>query len=157
MKIIGVALLAALLFSCNGENRELSEDSMREIEQEIRQAFSSLVQASKALDTARYFEHIDTEKFVGLNADGSNWNSFSELRELIEPSFNSVGNIESLVFTNVRISVIDEDTAVLVNEYEQEVSMKDGARFSDAGGGAQVWSKATGRWLLVSISASSRP
>lgn len=136
---------------------ELSEDSKSEIEQEIRQSFASLVEASKALDTARYFEHFDAEKFVGLNTDGSNWNSFSDLRELIKPSFDSVGNIESLVFTNVRISVIDQNTAVLINEFEQEVRMKDGAHFNDAGGGTQVWSKATGKWLLVSISASSRP
>ena len=156
-KTIGIACLAICLISCSSKNMELSEKSRSEIEQEIQQSFDGLVEASKALDVTRYFEFIDAEKFVGLKADGTNWNSIVGLRELIEPGFNSVEKIESLIFTNVRISVIDLNTAILVNEYEQKIILKGGAHYNDAGGGTQVWSKASGKWLLVSISASSKP
>lgn len=135
---------------------ELSEKSISKITQEVKQSFDGLVEASNALDTTRYFEFIDAEKFVGLNADGTNWNSIVDLKELIESGFNSIEKVESLIFTNVRISVIDLNTAILVNEYEQRVLLKGGAYYDGAGGGTQVWSKTTGKWLLVSISASSK-
>lgn len=134
----------------------LSEQSRSDIRQEIQQSFDGLVEASKALDATLYFKFIDAEKFVGLNADGTNWNSIVGLKELIEPGFNSIEKVQSLIFTNVHISVIDLNTAILVNEYEQKIILKNGAQFNDAGGGTQVWSKASGKWLLVSISASSK-
>lgn len=115
-----------------------------------------MVAASKALDTTRYFEFIDDEKFIGLNADGTNLNSIIDLRKLIEPGFNAVEKIESLIFTNLRISVIDHNTAILVNEYAQIIILTDGAHYNSAGGGTQVWSKTSGKWLLVSISSSSK-
>ncbi len=135
---------------------KLSEEIQYEIEREIRQSFNGLVEAARALDVRRYFEFIDAEKFVGLNADGSNWNSIDELRELIEAGFNSIERVESLEFINIRISVIDVNTAVLVNEYQQRVLLKSGTHYDDAGGGAQVWSKASGKWLIVSIAASPK-
>lgn len=106
---------------------------MSKIEQEIQQAFDGLVDASKSLDTKRYFEFIDAEKFVGLNADGTNLNSIVGLNELIEPGFNSIEKVESLIFTNVLISAIDLNTAILVNEYEQKVLLKGGAYYDGAG------------------------
>lgn len=135
----------------------MSEESRNRIEQEIRQSFNGLVDASNALDTERYFEYFELDKFVGLSADGTNWNSIDDLRALIKPSFDMVEKVESLEFTNVHISVIDPNTAVLVNEYEQRILLKSGEIVQDAGGGAQVWSKISGKWKLVSVSASSKP
>lgn len=155
--VIGIAFMVLCLTSCSSKNMKISEYSKSKIEQEIQQSFDGLVEASTALDTARYFEFIDSEKFIGLNADGTNWNSINGLKELIEPGFNAIEKVESLIFTNVRISVIDSNTAILVNEYEQEIQLKDGTHFKSAGGGTQVWSKESGKWLLVSISSSAKP
>lgn len=153
---IGIVFLALCVVSCGNNKMELSEQSISKIEKEVQQSFDGLVEAAKSLDTERYFEFIDGEKFVGLNADGTNWNSITDLKKLIEPGFNSIEKVESLIFTNVRISVIDSNTAILVNEYEQKVLLKGGMYFDAAGGGTQVWSKNSGKWLLVSISSSSK-
>ena len=144
------------LNACSERQQALTAAQVRQIETQIQQSFDALVAASEALDTDRYFALIDADKFVGLNADGSNWNSFADLKALIEPGFNAVAKIESLTFSNVRISVIDANTAILVNQYQQTVLLKDGTTHSGAGGGTQVWSKASGEWLLVSISASGQ-
>ena len=151
-----VACLAVSLISCNNKKMEISETSRNQTEQEVQQAFKSLVASAEAIDIKGYFEHFDTEKFVGLNADGTNWNSIEEFSVLIEPWFNAMQRSEYLKFTNVQVSVIDSNTAVLVNEFEQRVLLKDGTYINSAGGGTQVWSKASGKWLLVSVSASSK-
>ena len=145
-----------ILIGCSGREMRLSEESRNQIELEVRQSFAGLVDASKSLDTKRYFEYFDSEKFVGLNADGTNWNSIGGLKKLIEPAFNAIEKIESLEFTNIHVSVIDVNTAILVNEYEQSILLKSGALIRAAGGGAQVWSKVSGDWKLVSVSASSK-
>ncbi|WP_440056913.1 nuclear transport factor 2 family protein (plasmid) [Pseudoalteromonas sp. T1lg65] len=134
----------------------ITEQHKTDIEQQVTTAFQGLVAASKTLNSAQYFEFIDQEKFVGLNADGSNWNSASELKALIDPSFSALEKVESLTFTNVKVSVIDENTAILVNEYQQTVILKDGSPFTAEGGGMQVWSKSSGKWLLVGIGASAK-
>ena len=135
----------------------MPEASFNQIEQEVQQSFKGLAEAVNAIDVKGYFAFFDHEKFVGLNADGTNWNSIEDLERLIYPSFELIQKVESLVFTNVRISVIDANTAILVNEYEQRVLLKSGELVDFAGGGTQVWSKASGRWKLVSVSASVKP
>ncbi|MEM9663712.1 MAG: nuclear transport factor 2 family protein [Bacteroidota bacterium] len=128
-----------------------------DIAQEILAAFYSLVDASKTLDTTAYFSHFDEDRFVGLNSDGTNWNSFEDLRVLIEHGFAAIECIDELVFTNVNVSVLDTRTAVLVNEYVQSMTLKSGASIQIAGGGTQVWAKHSGPWKLVSVSASNKP
>ena len=135
----------------------LSEPEIQEIEEQVREQFQELVDASCSLDTKRYFDLIDADAFVGLAVDGTNWNSIDDLRVLIEGGFSAVSKILSLEFSNVNISVIDSNTAVLVNEYEQSLELEDGTRAFDSGGGTQVWSRSGGEWRLVSISASQKP
>jgi len=128
-----------------------------EIKKEIMAAFQSLVYASKTLDTKLYFQHFDLDKFVGLNSDGTNWNSIDDLAPLIHTGFDSIKEVISLEFPNINISVIDNYTAVLVNEYSQTVLLKDGSTVTFSGGGTQVWTKRSGKWKLVSVSASHKP
>jgi len=156
-QLIAATTITFFLVACNNGNSELTEASKKQIEQEVHQAFNELVEISKSLDTQRYFQLVNAEKFVGLNVDGTNWNSIEDLKAVVETGFNLTAKIESLDFTNVRVSVIDHNNAILVNEYQQELLLKSGAKISDAGGGTQVWFKRDGNWKLVSVSASSKP
>lgn len=155
--VIAALVLSTAMQFVHAEGVQMSIENTREIEKEVRASFDGLAEAAKKIDIDGYFAFIDSEKFVGLNGDGTNWNSFAELKALIEPSFEALQRVESLVFTNVKISVIDANTAILINEYQQTVLLKTGQTYSGAGGGTQVWSKASGKWLLVSISASNKP
>ena len=132
-----------------------SENS--QIEQEVLESFESLVSASNKLDSELYFQHFDAEKFVGLNSDGTNWNSIHDLTPLIVNGFDAIETINSLNFTNVKVSVIDSYTVVLVNEFVQSMTLKDGSIINVSGGGSQVWSKRSGDWKIVSVSASDKP
>jgi len=155
MNVIRIVFLVAVLTGCSIDMK-ISEQSRFQIEQEIHQSFNGLAEASRLLDAERYFGYLDFDKFVGLNADGTNWNSINDLKALIGPSFDSIEKIESLNFTNVKVSVIDPNTAILVNEFEQSILLKSGEVVNSAGGGVQVWSKVSGNWKLVSVSASSK-
>lgn len=126
----------------------------KKIEMEVLGAFKGLVEASKSLDSSRYFEYFDKEKFSGLGADGKVWHSTKILEKIILSGFPVVERIISLEFSNVKVTVINETTAILVNEYKQTILLKDGNIVKQSGGGTQVWSKSENAWKLVSISAS---
>ena len=128
-----------------------------EIESEVHQAFNGLIEASESLDADKYFEYIDKEKFSGLNADGTVWHSVNDLEALIRPGFSMIEKSLSLEFSNVKITVINQTTAILVNEYKHSLMLKSGDIIQQAGGGSQVWSKSNGTWKLVSASASDKP
>ena len=132
------------------------EPNTQNLEQEVLASFQSLVDASKRLDTEAYFQHFDLDKFVGLNSDGTNWNSINDLEPLINTGFGSIKEVISLEFPNVKVSIIDNYTAVLVNEFAQTILLKSGDTINLAGGGTQVWSKRSGQWKLVSVSASNK-
>lgn len=143
----------ALFFNSLAE----AETKEEQIKLEVMEVFKSLVDASEQLDSKLYFDHFDKEKFVGLNSDGTNWNSINDLFSLITNGFDAIKTINSLEFTNVNISVIDSYTAILVNEYVQSMTLKSGHVINLSGGGVQVWSKRSGEWKIVSVSASNKP
>ncbi len=152
--IHGIVLM--VMMGCANNNQQLSTAEIQRVETEVRQAFDELVAAANDLDIERYFGFFNHEKFIGLNADGTVWHSVEDLKKLIEPGFSSTVKIESLEFSQVRISVIDSNTAVLVNEFSQVMELQNGYEVTSQGGGAQVWSKSTGQWQLVSVSASNK-
>ena len=127
------------------------------VRNEVLEAFDSLAKAAKNLDTDAYFKHIDSERFSGLDAGGHTWQSIDDLRALIEPGFNAVAKVDSLVFEQVKVTVIDANNAILVNEFEQQLTLKNGEQLALAGGGVQVWHRSDKTWHLVSISASNKP
>ena len=124
------------------------------IKAEVLGAFKGLVDASKALDSSRYLAYIDKEKFTGLGADGQVWHAFEDLEKLISAGFQMVQKIVALEFSNVKVTVINSSTAILVNEYRQTILLKNAETVQQAGGGTQVWSRSGTAWKLVSISAS---
>lgn len=123
---------------------------------EIQQAFDSLVKAARAVDQQAYFAHFDSERFTGLNVDGTVWHSLAELEPLIRTGFDLTKQVKALDFSRVKITLLDCQTGILVNEYRQDTEVHSGERFVSAGGGVQVWSKRSGRWLLVSVAGSSK-
>ncbi len=126
----------------------------RQIEAEVMAAFHGLVAASKALDIARYMAYIDKDKFTGLGADGKAWHSVGELERVIAAGFPAVQSIDALTFDKVKVTVINCSTAILVNQFEQRIVLKNGELISQAGGGVQVWTKSDEQWKIVSIAAS---
>src|SRR5688572_787408 len=121
------------------------------IKADVLRAFEGLVDASKALDPGRYLDYIDQEKFTGLGADGKVWHAFEDLEKLISAGFQMVRKIVSLEFSNVKVTVIDASTAILVNEYRQTLLLQNAETVQQAGGGTQVWSRSGNEWKLVSI------
>lgn len=65
-----------------------------------------------------------------------------------------IEKIVSLEFDQVKVTVLNPLTAILVNEFTQTILLKDGSSIEQSGGGTQVWLKTGEAWKLVSNSAS---
>jgi len=158
LKIKTIFFISFLLISaCTGNELQLTEKEEDKIKKEVNESFEGLIKASKSLDADRYFKYFDKEKFTGLNVDGTVWHSINDLEKMIRPGFSMIERIQSLEFNNVKISVINKTTAILVNEYKDTALLKGGELISGAGGGTQVWSKSSGDWRLVNVSGSVKP
>lgn len=152
-----LVFVVLIILGCSHKPTAMSSQQKQQAEREVRLAFSQLVAAYHALDTAKYFSFFYQEKFIGLSEVGTNWNSFAPLKQGIEAGFSAIAHVEQLTFPNVKVSVIDPNTAILVNEFQQIARLHSGDVIEFAGGGTQVWVKHSGSWKLVSISASAKP
>lgn len=156
--ILLTTLFALSLISAGAcRSANVLPESTRQMEAEVMDAFKGLVEASRSLDASRYLAYVDKEKFTGLGADGKVWHSIKNLEDIVVPGFPMIDRIVSLEFFNVKVTVINPSTAILVNEFKQTLLLKNRSIVKQAGGGTQVWSKSENGWKLVSISASSAP
>lgn len=117
------ATFSLILFSQACTTEKFNEEKTKP---EVLSEFGSLVQASMALYSERYFAHFNHEKFVGLNSDGSNWNDINELPPLITNGFGAIQKVQSLNFDNVNVFVIDVNNAIWVNEFNQIMTLTTG-------------------------------
>lgn len=155
-KIISLLAITTLFLNCKVQDQKLTKAEKLQIKTEVRVSFDSLVESTKVQDWEAYFAHFDQSNFSGLNADGTVWESFEDFKASVVPGFQMIERSDSLVFPVVKISVIDRNTAILVNEYQQIIILTGGEEVKASGGGVQVWSKISQEWKLSSISASSK-
>lgn len=132
---------------------KVDEDAIRDA---ITQSFDGLAKAVTSLNSDRYYEFFDSNKFTSLNEDGTVTHSFKEFQKTYDAQVPYIKEYKALEFSNVKITVVDKNTAILVNEYEVEVLLQSGDLVTAAGGGLQVWSNTTGEWKLVSVSSSPK-
>jgi hypothetical protein len=149
-------VVALLLAVCCQSDTAMSEEEERTVKESVQRAFDGLVEASRSLNAERYFEYFDDQKFSGLSAAGTVWHSIEDLESVIRPGFSMIEEIQSLEFDNVKITIVDRTTAILVNEYNDTALLKNGEVVSGSGGGVQVWSKSGGSWKLVSVADASK-
>ena len=126
------------------------------IHNEVDQAFRRLVDSILSMDIEQYFSFFDHELYTALNANGSVTHSFKMFSDLFREQINYVEAYKALSFHNVKITVLDDKSAVLVNEFEAKVHLKEGQVISTAGAGTQVWSKHSGTWKLVHVANAEK-
>ena len=108
-----------------------------------------------SLDIVAYLGYFDKKKFTALNANGTVTHSFSTFENDIRQQFPTIKRYLSLEFSNVKITIIDQKTAILVNEYKADLVLQSGQEVSAYGAGTQVWALSDQDWKLVSISSSN--
>jgi ketosteroid isomerase-like protein len=136
---------------------QLSESEEEKIKKEITQAFEGLAEAAKSFDVDKYIEFFDGEKYTSLNSDGTVIHSLKQFEDIYREGILAIERYQSLEFSNVKITVVNAETTILVNEFEAKFLLKSGDTFSTSGGGTQVWAKGKDSWKLVSVSSSLKP
>ena len=153
--ILACSLLAvAPAVAVAGDAPSFDEEA---VESEVHRSFAALVKAARSLEADEYLSFFDRDRFTALNADGTVVHSFDEFEQAIRENFAALEVYESLDFDRVKVTVLDADTAILVNEYRAVVRLASGPSVTAAGGGTQVWHRTGAGWRLVSVSSSARP
>lgn len=124
---------------------------------EVEQRFATLAEAARDLDHAAYFAHFDKQDFTVLNSDGTVTLRFEDFRRDYLAGTQAMSGYVSLEFVRVSVQEINEDAAVLVNEYVAVIELEDGSEARFAGAGTQVWKRSNGEWKLTHISSSMKP
>ncbi len=122
---------------------------------EVEERFEQLAHTAIGLDVAAYMLFFDADLFVGLNADGTVIRSAQEFAVIYRRGVAQIERYAALDFVKLKLVEISPDLVLLANEYVAKVRLRSGETVAAKGGGTQVWSKATGEWLLVSVSSSN--
>lgn len=155
IKLVCIALVLILTCcACKQDESVLSNKDVNKISQAVDKSFTGLIGAARSLNVDAYFQYFDRKHFTALNADGTVVHSMEAFEEVARQQFAALESYRSLEFSQVKISVINRETAVLVNEYKADVVLKSGDLVSASGGGTQVWALRDGAWKLVSVSSS---
>ncbi len=158
IRTITLLTLACTIFlsACSQQVVSLSKAEELEIHETVNQSFLGLVAAVKSLNAHSYYNYFDADKFTSLNEDGTVTHSFKEFKDAYDRQLPLIKKYKSLEFSNVKITVIDKNTAILVNEYDAEIVLQSGDSVFASGAGTQVWSHAATQWKLVSVSSSTK-
>ena len=152
MRILVFVTLSFFLFATNS-----FAENAPNTKADVLKEFEKLVVAARSLDHSTYIEFFDKNKFSSLNENGTVTHDLATFSASVEQGFSAFKSYESLEFDNVKVTVIDTNMAILVNEFIATVILHSGDALSVAGAGTQVWSKHSGSWKLVNVSGSSRP
>lgn len=133
----------------------LTDSEKAIVKEEVEQAFQALVEAAKSLDADSYLAFFDDAKFTGLNADGTVTHTLKEFARLYKRNLPLFESYEYLEFFRVKVTVIDTTTAILVNEFQADIKVKNGELLSVSGGGSQVWQKQGQDWKLIHVASSA--
>ena len=147
-------ILLSILLACSVPESELSPEKKEEVTREVLAAFDKLVKAARDLDEEAYLENIDTNSFSGVYSGGVVFENTEEFTTFYRHSISDIRSYIELQFDQVKVTVLRQDIAILVNHYSATVMLKSGEKVSGSGVGTQVWQKAEGVWKLVSISGS---
>lgn len=131
--------------------------SQEQVLSSVMSAFQELARSAEAMEHDRYFSFFDRQDFTALNADGSVLHTFHDFEIMFRNQISFVDRYLDLKFDNVKVSTVGPDVAILVNEYSARLLMKSGDTVLAEGAGTQVWSRSSGKWLLVNVSGSVKP
>ena len=145
-----------LLFSCDRESLKVSETQELTIKKEVNTAFLQLIESAKSLNVENYLNHFDSNNFTGINGDGTIIRSLADFRKMYTEGMTHLKSYKSLEFPEVHITIINNFTAILVNEFDMVGISYTGDEFSASGAGTQIWSKKSGIWKLISVSGSHK-
>ena len=155
-RALTLVILLLVSTGCTHNKVELSANYDEAIKSEVNQSFLGLVEAAKSLNVERYLQFFDKDNFTSLNENGSVFHSLTDFENPYREQISYLEKYKSLEFFNVKITVINKSTAILVNEFHAVVLLKSGETVSASGAGTQVWSKMSDKWKLVNVSSSSK-
>jgi len=131
-----------------------SNPTAEETKAEVLLQFNGLVDAVESLDAQAYYGFFDQSNFTA-QFGGVTLDSFADFKTIYDSYLPSLQGYLSLDFPVVEVRVINESSAVLINEYLEVVLTVSGDTLRNSGSGTQVWKKTGREWKLVHVAAST--
>ncbi|WP_409377725.1 YybH family protein [Balneola sp. MJW-20] len=142
-------MIALLTPACN------RSPGAEDIRSEVLFEFRQLTEAVQSQDTEAYYAFFDQDHFTA-QFGGMTIDSFAAFKAIYDSILPDLDGYLSLEFPVVEVRVINETSAVLINEYSEVVLTVSGDTVRTSGSGTQVWDKTSGHWKLVHVAGSTK-
>ena len=112
--------------------------------------FSEMAEAARALDADAVLDFFQPEGFSAVLA-GEVYSGFAPWSRLYRDSLGPVARIDRMEFPDVELRTISADTIILINTYDEEITLDDGTRLELTGFGSQTWVRRDGDWRIIHV------
>ena len=141
-------LIASFCISLNGYSQEISTKQKEKITSEITTAFEKSIKAAESLDAKSLADCVDDALEGGFIVNGQFFESFNEVMADFEK--NAIGcKSQKMYVDNKRITVLGEDTALLVASGDYSLDLEDGRTLTGKFSYTIVYSKVDGDWKII--------
>lgn len=157
-KLMGVSVTLLLALTAPVEaSIETGSDDCADLqvlsadEQTVCSRFHDMLGAVQRVDPDAALEFFQPDGFSAALSGRlySEWDSWAqEYRQ----SMATIVSFDRLDFPEVRVRTITPDTILLLNTYDEQVTLQDGSVHQLTGFGTQVWTRQLGEWRIVHIS-----
>lgn len=141
-------LIASFCISTNAYSQELTAQQKDKITSEITTAFEKSVKAAEGLDAKALADCVDDSLKAGFIVDGIFFGSFDEV--MADFKKKAVGcKSQEMNVINRKITVLGEDTALLVASGNYSLDLEDGRTLAGKFSYTIVYSKVNRSWKII--------
>lgn len=119
-------------------------------EQQVCANFHNMVEDAIRLDVDAVLEHFQPEGYSAALA-GTLYRDYDSWAPVYRRDLGAVARIDHLEFPEVSVHTINTDTILLLNTYEETITLRSGEQVDLSGYGTQIWTRVGGVWRMIHI------
>jgi len=141
-------LIATFCISFNVYSQELNAEQREKISSEILTAFEKSIKAAENLNAKLLADCVDDTLSAGFIVGGTYFASFEEVMADFEKKAEGC-KTQKLNVTNKKITVLGEDSALLVASGNYSLYLEDGRTLTGKFAWSMVYSKMNDEWKII--------
>ncbi|GET34308.1 hypothetical protein PbJCM13498_31710 [Prolixibacter bellariivorans] len=147
-KTVVIFILAILGFNFQAHSQPLSPDLITSIEYEIDATFQKMVALAEKLDYNALNQGVDDYHKAGFLVNGNYYADYATLISAVKLSAQGVSK-QKLVLKDKKITVLNEQVALLTASGTSQVNLYDGREFTGDFYWSFVYEKINGEWKVI--------
>jgi len=143
-----IFILAILGFNFQSHSQPLSPDLITSIEHEIDANFQKMVALAEKLDYDALNQGVDDYHKAGFLVNGNYYTDYATLISAVKLGAQGVSK-QKLVLKDKKITVLNEQVALLTASGTSQVNLYDGREFTGDFYWSFVYEKINGEWKVI--------